>query len=462
MRDPDNDNDRLEEFFRKAALKTDVTFNEEDWKKLEARLDATDDPSAPVKKVSKGKIAAAVVAGVILLSSSLYWFNSHSNFVERDSNGSENTNGEIVVPEKTPLPPASESTEKGDTDNNGKSRTTLPLASDERTASEERSQELSEARTTEAVTGNDVRRPDDIHSGKSNAIAGEESEGPAAGALFQEQTEVLNRDRESVYHDLILITPAIAGKNKQRADVKLPGAEEVETSEVGAIVKEEHASDNKEHVAPPKLSLLLSFAPDFSSTSSQYTTPGKAFGAMIHYHFLPRWSFAAGAVKNNKRYTGAGEDYTPPKGYWKYYTNGVVPETVDGSCSVLEFPVMVQYTVSANGKHRWLVGAGSSSYLMLSETYLYNFEEPNPGAKERWDSKRSSRFLFNMVNFTIGYEYHIAPGLMVGIEPYVKIPLEEIGWTNIKLFSTGASFTLRYRLLKRKDSSMPVRSRGPD
>ena len=260
--------------------------------------------------------------------------------------------------------------------------------------------------------------------------------------------------------ELISISPANAVKTKQKANVDLPGAEEGDTGEAEPAVSEEDASVKQ--VATPRLSLLLSFAPDFSSTSNRYSAPGKAFGAVLHYHMTPTWSLSAGIIRNNKRYTGDGEDYTPPQGYWKYYTNGVVPYSIDGSCSVLEFPLMLQYTIATGSKHRWLAAAGTSSYLMLNESYRYNFEEPNPGAKEGWDSRRESKFYFNMLNITLGYERQVLPGLLIGIEPYVKVPLEEIGWSNIKLFSTGASFTVRYRILGRKNISMPIRSRGPD
>jgi hypothetical protein len=39
--------------------------------------------------------------------------------------------------------------------------------------------------------------------------------------------------------------------------------------------------------------------------------------------------------------------------------------------------------------------------------------------------------------------------LAVGIEPYIKIPLRDIGWSNLKLFSVGASITVRYRILNK-------------
>ena len=59
-------NDQLEEFFRKAAAGPDVSFNEKDWKKLEARLEAQE-AAAPRSKMGAAKWAAAVfvAAGVL-------------------------------------------------------------------------------------------------------------------------------------------------------------------------------------------------------------------------------------------------------------------------------------------------------------------------------------------------------------------------------------------------------------
>lgn len=458
------DNDRLEDFFRKAAASDDVTFNEEDWKKLEARLDAGEDVVGAQK--TPNTITATVVTATVLLFSALVLLNMRYEVID-------------FSPTTTSAPAQVEKTDAAST---GPTDTNNDLSSDSNGGNEENKSQLQPVQAESVSPGNGV---DEVHSPQAQSNNGQldasvrgnnrgqrdagnvmlrdngEKILSTAGAHTGDHFATSGLDRKKLYDQLILLTPAMAEKNKQKADVQLPGAEEVDTGKAETTVKEELASEMK-HVATPRLSLLLSFAPDFSSTSNQYSTPGKAYGAMIHYHVMKRWSLSAGVIKNNKRYTGDGEDYKPPTGYWKYYTNGVVPYSIDGSCDILEFPVMLQYTIASNGKNRWLAGAGVSSYLMQSESYRYNFEEPNPGAKEGWDSKRSSRFLFNMVNFTIGYERQLLPGLMAGIEPYVKIPLEEIGWSNVKLFSAGASVTLRYKILGRRNISLPVRSRGPD
>jgi hypothetical protein len=294
-----------------------------------------------------------------------------------------------------------------------------------------------------------------------------EAESSTLNSLVREERKhaaLATLTHDKIFNELIhQPSGGIAIRIKQKAVVDLPGTEEEDKRTAQPAVKEEKASDRKKGMDTPRLSLLLSFAPDFSSTSwSRYTTPGKAFGAMVHYHIKNSWSLSVGVIKNNKRYTGEGEDYQPPKGYWKYYTNGVIPSSIEGACDIVEFPVMIQYRIASNDKNRWLAGAGTSSYLMLNESYRYTFEDPNPGAKDGWASKNSSRFLFNMINLTIGFERSVLPGLMIGVEPYVKIPVEEIGWTNLKLFSSGASVTVRYKVLGKRRPSIQNRSRGPD
>jgi hypothetical protein len=463
----EHDNDKLEQFFKKAASKPDIAFNENDWQKLEARLDAMPPDLSLVKRPGL-RIASTVVLSVLFVIGTVYW------------NAETQSEIQIVKENRDPRADADATVPEDRSD----------VFSDEHTAqsSQLHNRELkNEIYDSPTINGKTVRKSvdggDQPDSGKKKIAAvstkntfGAEGNLPAPmnnsgnpllmisrGESKGNQTGVTQRDKSQIYRDLVQGSSAtIAAKIKQKAGGQLPGAEEEDSRREDAIVKEEYASGQTKHLVSSRLSLLLSLAPDFSSTSiNKYTSPGGAFGAMIHYHIRNSWSVSAGVIKNQKKYTGDGDDYQPPKGYWKYYTNDVVPGSIDGSCSVLEIPVMVQYTVANAGKGRFLIGGGASSYVMLNESYRYYFDQPNPGAKEGWDSKNRSRFLFNMINFTVGYEREVAPGLLLGLEPYLKIPIEEIGWSNLKLFSMGASFTLRYNLLKKRMSlQAPGRSPG--
>jgi hypothetical protein len=448
---PEHDNDRLEQFFKKAASKPDIAFNEEDWQKLEARLDAMP-PDLSLAKTSGLKIASAVSLFVLFVIGTVYWSYETTTEIPIAKADKE------VSAEKG-SPATNDVSDSFSGSNAEESNPVLDRRDGDGVMSRPETKESASRKPAAAVINKNVL------DGEVNSSAHAKSVDPnnesirlvnsgSAETQANFQPGIVRRSKDQTYQDLVQGSSAtIAGKIKQKADGQLPGAEEEGSRKEDAIVKEEYASGQTKHLVPPRLSLLLSLAPDFSSTSiNKYTAPGGAFGAMLHYHIGNSWSVSAGVIKNQKKYTGDGEDYQPPKGYWKYYTNGVIPESIDGSCSVLEIPVMVQYTLANVGRSRFLIGAGASSYVMLNESYRYYFDQPNPGAKDGWDSKDQSRFLFNMINFTIGYERQIAPGLRLGIEPYMKIPIEEIGWSKLKLFSTGASFTLRYNLLRKKTS----------
>jgi hypothetical protein len=225
---------------------------------------------------------------------------------------------------------------------------------------------------------------------------------------------------------------------------------EEETEKPNEAIVDNSQKKEREINENHRWSLVGSFSPDFSSVGlGQYTTPGVAFGLVAHYQLNKRISVAAGIVKSNKRYVAAGKDYNPPAGYWENKTNGVIPVEVNGACNMLEIPLTIQYKFSRRKDNSMFITGGLSSYVMLNETYDYTFQNTNPGAANSWTSKGSSSYLFSVVNISVGYEHAISSRFDVGIEPYIKIPIAEIGWTNIKLFSTGASITLRFNLLNR-------------
>jgi hypothetical protein len=155
----------------------------------------------------------------------------------------------------------------------------------------------------------------------------------------------------------------------------------------------------------------------------------------------------AGATKSLKRYEGYGEEYSPPEGYWQNRTNGVVPDEVEGKCGIIEVPLMIQYDVQQKSKSRVFVSAGVSSYFMRSEHYQYTFNEPNPGAANSWTAREPTNYLFKIGHLSAGYDRLIGKKFTIGIEPFLKVPFEGIGWTNINLYSTGASINLRYNIL---------------
>lgn len=197
-----------------------------------------------------------------------------------------------------------------------------------------------------------------------------------------------------------------------------------------------------------KFSITALVSPDFSTTSlSKYSKPTRVFGFLLGYQIANRFTLMAGATKSLKRYEGYGSEYSPPEGYWENRTNGVIPDEVKGQCGIVEVPIILQFDALRKRKSRIFLAGGVSSYFMRSERYDYTFHEPNPGAAKNWTAKEPTDYLFKIGHLSAGYDHVIGKKFTIGIEPFLKVPFEGIGWTDINLYSTGAYINLRYNVL---------------
>jgi hypothetical protein len=229
------------------------------------------------------------------------------------------------------------------------------------------------------------------------------------------------------------------------------GEKDILASGIDSLEKAKAQPEEKQRAKPPyRWSIGIILAPEFSTTSlSEYSEPGGSFGLRIGYQISNRLNIKTGIIRSSKKYEGDGYDYTPRNPlYWNNRTNGVVPEAIDSKCLVYELPVGLQFDAIQTQKSRVFFSAALSSYFMISQAYDYTFESPNPGSDMGWRSSGSESYWFSVGMVSAGYERYVHRSFAIGIEPYLKISLHEIGWPNIKLFSGGAYVTLRYRFMK--------------
>jgi Na+-transporting methylmalonyl-CoA/oxaloacetate decarboxylase gamma subunit len=224
-----------------------------------------------------------------------------------------------------------------------------------------------------------------------------------------------------------------------------------ETVEVVSSEEEKEQVEEKKKDRTPgysRWSVSLAVAPDFSSTEGfSQSSAGSAVGLTFQYEFYKRWSIQTGALITSKKYWNTGDQYSGiGRGYWVAKTNGVLPERIDGGCEVLEIPLALRYTIVDAGRNRLQASAGVSSYIMVSETYHFTFEDPNPYATVDYRSSNTRNYFFGVGSVSIAYERMIHPRFAIGLEPYMKIPLAKIGWAKLPLYTAGAYVTLRYRI----------------
>jgi hypothetical protein len=193
--------------------------------------------------------------------------------------------------------------------------------------------------------------------------------------------------------------------------------------------------------------LQLSLAPDWSTvgTAKRFKL-GEHIGLSLEYQLLRRLSFTAGISYSNKVYVANPDEYMPYPGIWQRVPK---PDEIDAGCQVLEVPINVRYYAFASSRSRWFVSTGISSYWMLRERYQYNYNYtayPRPnGVKE---VNNENRHLFSIVNLSLGWEKSLSPYLRFQIEPYLKLPLGEVGYGKVRLVTAGVFLNLKYQFLK--------------
>jgi len=205
-----------------------------------------------------------------------------------------------------------------------------------------------------------------------------------------------------------------------------------------------------------KWSIGVTLSPEMNSVGfAQSVKWSGQFGLGVYYRAFKNFTVSTGVGYTKKKYNTQGQNYKPYEGYWIKSTSGVIPDNVDGKCAVIDIPINFGYALNPN-KRFYLDGViGLSNYILLSETYYYEFDELNPEYNDQpisygWQTKDNSNFLLSVLNVSIGVNWNINDRLVITGSPYFKIPLKEIGYGNIPLHSSGTSFTLRYKFFRKE------------
>jgi hypothetical protein len=182
--------------------------------------------------------------------------------------------------------------------------------------------------------------------------------------------------------------------------------------------------------------------PDVSKVNGTGTdNRGFNVGLVAGYRFNGRLSLVSGLSYTHKYYAADGTDFKPTGSYWDTVKIG----KVIGDCFMYEVPLNLRYDLIASKKNYAFVSAGLSSYLLKQEKYDIHYTT-NSGAyyNHEYSSYETEFYWFSLVNLSAGYERMITNRLSVTVEPYIKLPLNGIGYGNMNLSSYGVFFGVKY------------------
>lgn len=183
--------------------------------------------------------------------------------------------------------------------------------------------------------------------------------------------------------------------------------------------------------------LGLMAASDASSVQGQsFSRPGFEAGILVGYSLTPRLSVETGLYWDNKHYASEGSYFNTRRLYLPPNTRITA---VAGTCRMFEIPLNLRYRLGANPQQGAYVLAGLSSYLMKEEDYRYDYYYASSNRTVAHDKqyRNETQNWFGVVQLAAGYQWPLGRRNTLRVEPYCKLPLQGLGYGELRFSSLG-------------------------
>jgi hypothetical protein len=205
-------------------------------------------------------------------------------------------------------------------------------------------------------------------------------------------------------------------------------------------------ADNKIKVkAPsafrPRYALTVLAAPDINGVGSfQQSKVGTNVGLLFSAGVFKKFTVSTGALYSVKPYyTDFGNYHTP-------YQFPVSPTSVLADCRMLDIPLNVGYQLYSKHQNKFSIGTGLSSYIMLHEAYSFTYAAPYTIGPSNFVVPNSDKYFFGVLNLNATYEHQLNSKVGLSVQPYLKLPLTNIGYSQVRLQTTGVAVGLSWNL----------------
>jgi hypothetical protein len=282
------------------------------------------------------------------------------------------------------------------------------------------------------VTGNSVRDAEQDRDNTGHAIVSVDIQGFAGKDLGGEQTMLSYSSPRPMFESGSASANIVV--HIAQPPIILTGSE----NNKRAVIKTQSAFH-------PQFAITALAASDINGVNSfQQSKVGSNLGLIFSAGISKRLTISTGAIYSVKPYlTNFGNYHT-------LYKFPVSPVNVMADCRMLDIPLNIGYQVYNRHQNKISVGTGLSSYLMLHENYTFNY--PAAGSYYAYSGPtnytvpQSKKYFFGVINLTTTYERQLNSKVGITVEPYLKLPLTNIGYSQVKLQSTGVAIGLKWNL----------------
>jgi hypothetical protein len=177
------------------------------------------------------------------------------------------------------------------------------------------------------------------------------------------------------------------------------------------------------------------------NSSFQQSKIGSNFGATFSVTFAKKWTISTGAVYAIKPYL------TNFDNYHSTYQFGTDPTSVYANCRMLDIPLNINYQVYHLQANSITLGTGLSSYFMLREDYRFNYAS---SYSANWPTGYSvinkNHNILSVLNLDATYTHQINSKFGVTVQPYLKVPLADVGASQVRLQTTGVALGFSWNI----------------
>lgn len=405
-----NPEDPIEEFFQKKVQEFDISYREEDWMKLEKKLDMA------ARKRSLEKKRRWLIAASLLLFALLGYF-TYQNYISIDEINEQ-------LSEQTEQPSQLENLPE----------ISPPDADDNSVNDQNTSQEM----VDESSNG-------DVED------SGQNSEGLSQTELAEQKYLVSKQTGRGLLVDEVHCPDCSLSSLDKKVDPQVFAAVESKEGNERAgnqAITPDHRGHGGSMIASSRFALGLVASPDFSTVGSlsNFSDMGYKMGVAVEYRLTDNFSVSGGVIQSDVRYTAQGGEYNPNQGYNGYGNSRILPDETFARCLILDIPINLKYNFLNFEHSRLYASTGIASYIMLNEEYDFKYDQNGEGLPQSWNERTGTGHLMSNVGFSIGFEYDIHPRWSLRAEPYVRLPLKGVGEGNVKLYSVGSFVSLNFQL----------------
>ena len=420
-------NDPLEEFFKKKVREYDIEYKEEDWLKLESRLDAA---QANNYRQSYWKRYSASAAVILLLSILAYYTYQQQQRIDQ-LNEQLVKSEKIINPQRSPIEILPD----------GLFDFSFPhdpseVQSNDQFNPEQRSGNLAD---NSSKRDNEQSNQASNEDSEQESVLSDPNQKHIALTKLPDSIQLSANDIGHNNETLAFNTNKLIPTNTTDRSTSISDALDPKNS---TLFNTQNQFSGRE---TPRLTVGLIGGPNLSTVGgiSNFYDPGYKIGLSVEYNLSKNLALSVGAIHSKVQYTASGNDYNPPEEYWSY---GELPSKTVGKCLLIDIPVSLKYNLVHFDHSRIFATGGVSSYIMLNEDYRFNYNSYTTGQQQRWQERTGTRHWMSNAVFSVGYEIDIRRHVSLRVEPFIKVPVREVGWANVKLYSMGSFISVNYNI----------------